>query len=696
MNRTLATSSSRRLAGAATLGAALTLMPIAAAVAQSLPPGLAAPGSADLTSVVRQALTTNPEVHAAWNGLRAAESDVDVAFGNYLPSVDVNAGIGREYREGDTGIPPGTRSGSYETRLAEITLTQMIYDGFATASEVERLDRAKLVRYYELIGASENVTLEATRAYLDVRRYRELVSLAQENYADHLRVFSQIEERVQSGAGRGVDLEQISGRLALAESNLMTEASNLHDVTARFQRIVGELPAAQLAPAPELDDRLPPNVAAALDMAFQGNPEFHTAIENIEASRAEREGTKAAFHPRLDLRGRAGTYRNDSGYEGLGDRERQSIELVASMNLYRGGSDLASFRAASDRVEQSINLREKACIDVRQTTQIAYNDTQRLREQLQYLNQHRLSIDRVRGAYQQQFDIGQRTLLDVLDSENEYFEASRAFVNAQYDVALADARTLAAMGQLMQTLGVVRDDMPTLAEMGSDGVALDPETICPADGPMGFTLADFTGGIEAPTRAPDITLSADALFQINSAELSAEARSELSDLAEQIRGRTDLARVFIAGHADTTGNDAINDPLSQRRADSVASYLASQGVDRDLLQTRGYGSREPVATNATVEGRRQNRRVEVTLERVGENLDMTDFRPAAIDAVASRSAVSAPPGRGGTDGGRLRPRGRRPLCRDRCAGSGGAGELRSTGPGGRFPRLSALRPYAGG
>ncbi|MGM0914582.1 MAG: TolC family outer membrane protein [Pseudomonadota bacterium] len=640
MNRTLATSSSRRLAGAATLGAALTLMPIAAAVAQSLPPGLAAPGSADLTSVVRQALTTNPEVHAAWNGLRAADNDVDVAFGNYLPSVDANAGIGREYREGEPQF--GDRSGSYETRFAEITLTQMIYDGFATASEVERLDRAKLVRYYELIGASENVTLEATRAYLDVRRYRELVSLAQENYADHLRVFSQIEERVQSGAGRGVDLEQISGRLALAESNLMTEASNLHDVTARFQRIVGELPAAQLAPAPELDDRLPPNVAAALDMAFQGNPEFHAAIENIEASRAEREGTKAAFHPRLDLRGRAGTYRNDSGYEGLGDRERQTIELVASMNLYRGGSDLASFRAASDRVEQSINLREKACVDVRQTTQIAYNDTQRLREQLQYLNQHRLSIDRVRGAYQQQFDIGQRTLLDVLDSENEYFEASRAFVNAQYDVALADARTLAAMGQLMKTLGVVRDDMPTLAEMGSDGVALDPETICPADGPMGFTLADFTGGIEAPTRAPDITLSADALFQINSAELSAEARGELADLAEQIRGRTDLARVFIAGHADTTGNDAINDPLSQRRADSVASYLASQGVDRDLLQTRGYGSHQPVATNATVEGRRQNRRVEVTLERVGENLDMTDFRPAALDSLASRSAAGEP------------------------------------------------------
>lgn len=625
MNRILSPSTSRRLAGAATLGATLALVPIAAAVAQSLPPGLSSPGSTDLTSVVRQALATNPEVHAAWNGLRAADDDVDAAFGNYLPSVDVSAGVGREYREGE--LVSASRSGSYETRFAEITLTQMIYDGFATASQVESLDRAKLVRYYELMGASQSTALDATRAYLDVSRYRELVRLAQANYSDHLRVFSQIEERVQSGAGRGVDLEQISGRLALAESNLMTEASNLHDVTARFQRIVGELPAAQLAPAPKLDGDLPPSVAKALDLAFQGNPEFHAAIENIEATRAEREGAKAAFHPRLDLLGKAGSYRNDSGYYNSDDRERQSIELVASMNLYRGGSDLASFRAASDRVEQSINLREKACVDVRQTTQVAYNDTQRLREQLEYLNQHRLSIDRVRGAYQQQFDIGQRTLLDVLDSENEYFEASRAFTNAQYDVALADARTLAAMGQLMQNLGVVRDDMPTLAEMGSDGVELDPETLCPASGPTGFTLADLTG-----ERQPDITLSADALFKINSAELSAEARRELSDLADHILGLTDLAGIFVAGHADTTGNDAINDPLSERRADSVARYLMSQGIDRNLLQTRGYGSHKPVASNATVEGRRQNRRVEVTLERVGENLEMTDFTPAAVES----------------------------------------------------------------
>ncbi|MCH4563632.1 TolC family outer membrane protein [Halomonas sp. EGI 63088] len=605
-----------RLARAAVMGASLTLLPLAAAVAQSLPSGLAAPGSTDLQRVVQRAIATNPEVQAAWNGLRAAGNDVGVARGNYLPSIDVAAGIDYEDLEGDG-------RGSFTTDFAQLTLTQMLYDGFATRSEVRRLDHAKLVRYYELLGASENVALEAVRAYLDVSRRRELVRLAQNNYTDHLRVFNQIEERALSGAGRGVDLEQINGRLALAESNLMTEASNLHDVTARYQRIVGNLPAENLAPAPGLDDRLPPSVAEAVDLAFAGNPEFHAAIENIEASRAEREGARSAFHPRLDLRGRTGTNNDESSFTGR--RDQHSIELVASMNLYRGGSDLASFRAATDRVEQAINLREQACVDLRQTTQIAYNDTQRLREQLGYLNQHRQSIDGVRGAYQQQFDIGQRTLLDVLDSENEFFEASRAYVNAQYDVALADARTLAAMGRLMQALEVRRDDMPTLAELGGDGIEINPDVICPAQGPSGFTLSDFTGGITAPapTRAPDITLSADALFATNSAELGAGARSELAGLASRIRDRTDLARVFIAGHADSTGNDAINDPLSQARADSVANYLVSQGVEPDLIETRGYGSRRPVTSNDTVDGRRRNRRVEVTLERVGENLDMS-------------------------------------------------------------------------
>ncbi|WP_141321953.1 TolC family outer membrane protein, partial [Halomonas halmophila] len=392
--------------------------------------------------------------------------------------------------------------GSYDTEYAELTLRQMIYDGFATSNQVENLEKAELVRYYELLGASENAALEVTRAYLDVQRRRELVELARGNYQRHKRIYDQIRERVQSGAGRGVDLQQVQGRLALAESNLLTEASNLHDVSARFQRLVGELPAASLAEAPTFDGQLPDDVSQALRLAYEGNPDFHAALADIQAKRARRDAAKAAFHPNLDLVARTGTYLgSDSGGSFVGDehQSRSSIELVASMNLYRGGSDLASFRAASERVEQTISLRRKACVDLRQTTQIAFNDTQRLRDQLEYLREHRRSTNQVRGAYRQQFDIGQRSLLDLLDVENEYFEASRAYVNALYDVKIADARTLASMGQLLATLEVRRDNLPSLADLDSEGVKADPDTVCPAVGARQYTMEELKLPGVAPT-----------------------------------------------------------------------------------------------------------------------------------------------------------------------------------------------------
>ncbi|UYF98785.1 MULTISPECIES: TolC family outer membrane protein [unclassified Halomonas] len=470
------------------------------ALAQSLPATLYSPGSTDLPSAIQQTIITNPEVNAAWANFEASGSDIRAAQGGYLPTIDVRAGVGIQDQSNDG-------RGSYDSDFAELTLSQMVFDGFATRSDVERLDRARLVAYFQLLGASEEVALEAFRTYLDVLRYREMVRLAQDNYAQHQRVFSQIEERTLSGAGRGVDLEQISGRLALAESNLMTEASNLHDVTARYQRIVGQLPAQNMAPAPSLEANVPADVAQAVRMAFEGNPDFQAAIENIAVARAEQESARAGFMPRLDIQGRTGTNNEDSVVRGRTDEH--SIQLVASMNLYRGGSDLASFNAAASRIEQAQSQRELACTNVRQTTQIAYNDTQRIREQLNYLNEHRQSIDRVRGAYQQQFDIGQRTLLDVLDSENEYFEASRAYANAEFDLTLAQARTLASMGQLMPALNVTREDIPSLDELGYDGATLSSADTCALDGPRGFTLEDFTRGISIPP-APEASLDAAA------------------------------------------------------------------------------------------------------------------------------------------------------------------------------------------
>ena len=441
------------------------------ALAESVP--------AALREAALKAVGTNPEVQARWHAFQAAGAEQDVARGGYLPQIDLNAGVGRERQD-----LPGEATERYTRRGAALSLNQMLYDGFLTRSEVSRLGFARLARYYEVVDASETAALETVRAYADVLRYRELVQLAKDNYVEHRRVYDQIAERTAAGVGRRVDLEQASGRLALAESNLLTEVSNLHDVSARYLRLVGEAPADALPALPDRlvgTDGLPPTVADAVKAALGASPALAAAIENVRAGQADIEARRAANHPRVDLRARQSV---DHNLDGIDGRSREGVvEVALNYNLFRGGSDQARIRQAAESLNQARDLREKACRDIRQTLSIAYNDSQRLQEQIGYLDQHQLSIAKAREAYRQQFDIGQRTLLDLLDTENEYFQARRAYTSARYDLAIAEARTLAGMGRLLNTLEVARNDLPTPAELGQDRSGVDAAELCPPEAP---------------------------------------------------------------------------------------------------------------------------------------------------------------------------------------------------------------------
>jgi len=452
---------------------------ISVAVMAALPMIAAAQLPDQLTDAARKAVVFNPEVQARWNAFRAADAERDVAKGGYLPQVDLLAGVGRE-----RSSEPGQVTDSYSRRGATLSLNQMVYDGFFTRNQVLRLGHARLTRYYELLEASESAALEAVRAYADVQRYRDLVVLAKQNYVEHKQVYDQIAERASAGVGRRVDLEQAAGRLALAESNLLTEASNLHDVSARYLRIVGEMPADVLSAFPEKvsSSSLPASVGDALSTALNTSPSMNAVVESVLAGQADVESRRAANHPRIDFRARQSIDHNLDGVDG---RSREGVvELVLSYNLFRGGSDQARIRQAAEELNVARDLREKVCRDLRQTLTIAYNDVQRLQEQLRYLDQHQLSIEKAREAYRAQFDIGQRTLLDLLDTENEYFQARRAYVNARYDQGIAQARSLAGMGRLTQALEVSRNELPSPTELGQERSGIDPADLCPATAPV--------------------------------------------------------------------------------------------------------------------------------------------------------------------------------------------------------------------
>ncbi len=560
--------------------------------------------AATLTEAVEQAILRNPEVLASWHEFKATTSEIDAAKGGYLPRVDISGYLGHEWRD-----YPLTGNQDFDQHNAQIELRQMLFDGFATRSAVRQASYINQTRYYELLAASDRIGHEASRAYLDVLRYQKLASLARDNWATHKELHDQIEQKVKAGVGRRVDLEQASGRLALAESNWITEASNLHDVSARYERLVGSLPPDSLATPASLVKDLPKDTEA-LNLALNQNPNFLAAVANLRAQRARMESFKSNNYPRFELRAAQSYNRNEDGIRG--DYYKGIVQLGMSYNLYRGGADSARVKAAGENLNAAFDLRDKACRDVRQETRIAQNDVKKLVEQIRQLDQHQLSTEKSRNAYRQQFDIGQRTLLDLLDTENELFESRRALTNAEVDYQLAQVRVLTHTHQLLPALKL----SPLQAALSEDDLggaeADDARIACTSDVAPKVDLVRPAIAPVAVKEEVRMVAPANVAFNFDKADIKPEFTPVLDKMAGTI-GEYPGSQVKVEGHTDSKGTAAYNQKLSEKRAQNVRGYLVDKGVAADRIEAKGYGLSKPVADNATEEGRAKNRRVEVVI-----------------------------------------------------------------------------------
>jgi adhesin transport system outer membrane protein len=232
-----------------------------------------------------------------------------------------------------------------------------------------------------------------------------------------------------------------------------------------------------------LDKGIPTDTVAALKAATERNPALLAAIENVRSADRSARTRNAAYQPRLDFRVRSENGNNLFG--SAGTTHNNVAEVVMSWNLFNGMSDMARVRQYAEQFNVARDQRDKTCRDLRQTLLIAYNDTRKLSEQLTYLDQHQLSIEKARDAYRKQFDIGQRTLLDVLDTENELFQSRRAYVNADYDLRTAYARAHAGIGTLFQALGLSRLPTEPLPAIESEPAAAEA---CPPEGPQAYAV----------------------------------------------------------------------------------------------------------------------------------------------------------------------------------------------------------------
>jgi len=579
-------------------------------------PQAAAANVSGLKEAITQGVMISPRVNADWYNFAAKGYAEQSARGSYYPSVDLASRIGREDRD-----TPLIDLGDFGYDATQFSITQMLFDGFATRDEVARLGYDKLSQYYNFKRASEEVALEVAVSYLDTVKYQRLVDFARANLQVHRSIHAQIAERAGGGVSQGVDLDQAVARVGLAETNLVIEVANLNDVLNRFQRLVGAYPGANLAVPAVPEGEIPELRGAALEIAYQRSPVINSAIENLRAAQEALNLTNAPMMPRFDLR-----YRNEVAHDTDsidGRFSTEAVELVMTYNLFRGGADSARKREYYNLYNAAIEERKQACLNVRQEISNNFNELAALREQVVLTEVSRKAQNATRKAYRDQFDRGRRSLLDLLDSQNEYFDSERSNINAIVDEVASQARTLANMGLLLASLEVDGLNAEKVAGMDLD-LTRDPsdkntQALCPgepATAPPSDTLEELSDGSDRyrPLVGGGVALEVDVQFESNSSVITSAYDTEIGVVAQTLANNSD-ARAVVEGHTDSIGDPKYNLWLSQRRAEAVRQLLIDQyGVKSSQVTAVGRGEESPIANNRTADGRRLNRRVELIMD----------------------------------------------------------------------------------
>ena len=408
-----------------------------------------------LQEAVEQAVATNPEVLATDYHREAADQALKQAQAGYLPRLDVDAGIGRERRDDTETRLLGLNRTTFTHRTANVTLTQMLFDGAGVKSEVAR-QRARIESSgYGVAATAQDVALRVVGAYLEVLRREETTAAAEDNIEAHRRIYEQIKLRSDRGVGRRADLYQAETRLALASDNLRSEQSSLKDAEIAYTRLVGVPPAALMKPIAQ-EEAIPPTEQLAVDAALARHPSLGGADADVDQARAQYNVAKSALWPRLDLEVSTAHDRESM----LGPSTDRRVMLRLRFNIFSGGADKARIGEAAAQIREAEEQRDHTRREVQETVSLAFNAYRTARDRTAVLAQYVGSSASTREAYGLQFGIGQRSLLDLLNAESEYYSARIDYISGQYAQTASAYKVFSGMGQLLDMLHV---DLPPQA-----------------------------------------------------------------------------------------------------------------------------------------------------------------------------------------------------------------------------------------
>ncbi|WP_169754917.1 TolC family protein [Campylobacter curvus] len=398
-----------------------------------------------LNDVVRSVLNENPNLKAVEFNYLQVGKDLNMAKNAYYPTLDASGRVGYERKRLDNGIT--TQKGDGRVSGATLTLVENLYNGGADKNRINsqsaRMDSAA----YSVAQAADRLSLSMTNAYLEVIKTKKILEVEEQNVKNHQEIFDQIKDRAQSGYGIVSEQRQAGSRYTLAQSNYVAAKNNYEDALSTFEKLYGKKVEAKNLIMPDFTLPLPATKQAVYDKAMLCNPSLLVQRSNIAMAESVVKEKNAPFLPKVDLVVSGGYDHTNVLYDNY---EEQTFDALVRLNynLYNKGNDKLDKEKSRLAVQQEQQTLDNLLRELRESLEFSWQNYTLEQEKMSYLNQHVEYAKATLDAYQDEFRIGRRDLINLLDAESEYNTALKEIINTETALLYAKFRLLDNMGMI--------------------------------------------------------------------------------------------------------------------------------------------------------------------------------------------------------------------------------------------------------
>ncbi len=430
-----------------------------------------------LNQAVHESLQTHPVIQERLNNFRATQQDLKIAEAEYYPSLDARAVAGYNHagEQYSHVVSPDLEYTNYESSL---TLTQNLFNGFGTRHKVDYQEARVMAAAYNYIEKTNDIAFRTVGAYLHVLRAKELLETAHENVEINTDLFNKVKTLYDGGLTTKSEMNKINSSLSLAKSNLTVQENNFRDTFATLRRFTGHEVDPTVMSKPDLKAFMPESFERAAMVAIDNNPSILVGRYNAKGAQALMNENKKGYYPKLDLE--VSQFFNDAHHDNNGfdqPDDRFRARLVMNYNLYRGGADRATEQKNISKVNQEVQTTLESKREALEGIEFSWNAYEMIAKQLVDLREYKKYAETTLDLYKDEFDMGRRSMLDILAAQNDLIGSRQQIINAQYDELYARYRILDAMGLMVVAVLGSADEYTAKVNIGNRKASIISDTL---------------------------------------------------------------------------------------------------------------------------------------------------------------------------------------------------------------------------